>query len=62
MVVSCANTGDVRQHRCTADSLVVIGSSSFWHAGSDETCRRIGRNLATLNSLSVITGGMEGAG
>jgi hypothetical protein len=53
---------DIRRQLSTVDDLAVIGSSSFWHQDSSTTCRQIGQKLANLSSLSIITGGMEGAG
>ena len=49
----------VRREVGAADYLAILGSSSFWHQNSQVTCRHIGRKLAELNSLSIITGGME---
>jgi SLOG-like protein len=42
--------------------LVVIGSTSFWHAESEATCTAIGYNLSTLDRLVLVTGGVEGVG
>lgn len=42
--------------------LVVIGSTSFWHAESEATCDRLGQLLAALPGLVLITGGVEGVG
>ena len=42
--------------------LVVIGSSSFLHPDSERTCVAVGRNLANICSLAVITGGRTGVG
>ena|ERR1035437_4366775 len=43
-------------------ALVVIGSTSFWHKESSATCSAIGRCLATIRNLVLITGGMTGIG
>ncbi|OAD22574.1 hypothetical protein THIOM_001614 [Candidatus Thiomargarita nelsonii] len=42
--------------------VAVIGSASFWHPESQDTCICVGRELATIPSLSLITGGVEGVG
>jgi SLOG cluster4 family len=42
--------------------LAVIGSTSFWHAESAETCAILGRSLAALDGLVLVTGGVEGVG
>jgi uncharacterized protein (TIGR00725 family) len=42
--------------------VVVIGSTSFWHGESEATCTRIGRSLAAIPGLVLITGGVEGVG
>ncbi len=42
--------------------VIVIGSTSFWHAQSERTCIEIGRLLAAIPNLSLITGGVEGVG
>lgn len=42
--------------------LVVIGSTSFWHAESEATCIAIGQRLAQIPELLLITGGVEGVG
>jgi predicted Rossmann-fold nucleotide-binding protein len=42
--------------------IVVIGSTDFWHPESEQTCIRIGRLLAGLPGLVLITGGVEGVG
>jgi hypothetical protein len=41
---------------------VVIGSTSFWHDQSSATCSAIGRLLAMVGNLVLITGGMTGIG
>jgi hypothetical protein len=42
--------------------LAVIGSSSLWHADSELTCSHLGRLLATIPDLVLLTGGVEGVG
>jgi hypothetical protein len=42
--------------------LVVIGSTDFWHADSERTCAHLGRLLADIRELVLITGGVEGIG
>jgi len=42
--------------------LVVIGSTSFWHADSEATCVAVGRLLADVPDLLLVTGGVEGVG
>ena len=43
-------------------ALVVIGSTSFWHKESSATCSAIGRGLAWISNLVLVTGGMTGIG
>jgi len=38
--------------------VVVIGSTSFWHPESEATCGAIGRMLADLPGLVLLTGGV----
>jgi hypothetical protein len=40
----------------------VLGSTDFWHAESERTCSEIGRLLADISSLVLLTGGVEGIG
>jgi len=40
----------------------IIGSTSFWHRESGETCTALGRELAALDGVVLITGGVEGVG
>ncbi len=40
----------------------VLGSTDFWHADSEETCSHIGRLLAGIRGLVLLTGGVEGIG
>jgi predicted Rossmann-fold nucleotide-binding protein len=42
--------------------LVVIGSTSFWHGDSESICVQVGRLLATIPDLVLVTGGVEGVG
>ena len=42
--------------------LAVLGSTDFWHADSERTCSEIGRLLAGIPGLALITGGVEGIG
>ena len=41
---------------------VVVGSTSFWHEQSSATCSALGRLLASIRNLVLITGGMPGIG
>src|SRR5262245_40791865 len=45
-----------------APHLVVIGSTDFWHPQSEATCALLGRLLAVIPGLVLITGGVEGIG
>src|SRR5262245_54088986 len=40
----------------------VLGSTDFWHADSKRTCSEIGRLLADISGLVLVTGGVEGIG
>jgi SLOG cluster4 family len=40
----------------------VLGSTDFWHADSERTCAEIGRLLAAIPKLLLLTGGVEGIG
>jgi hypothetical protein len=40
----------------------VLGSTDFWHADSERTCSEIGRLLAGISGLVMLTGGVEGIG
>src|SRR5262249_55982329 len=42
--------------------VVVVGSTSFWHGESESTCMQVGRLLAEIPRLVLITGGVEGVG
>ena len=40
----------------------VLGSTDFWHPDSERTCSEIGRLLAGMSGLVLLTGGVEGIG
>jgi hypothetical protein len=42
--------------------VAVLGSTDFWHADSERTCAEIGRLLAGIPGLVLLTGGVEGIG
>jgi hypothetical protein len=42
--------------------VAVLGSTDFWHADSERTCAEIGRLLAGIPGLTLLTGGVEGIG
>ena len=42
--------------------VAVLGSTDFWHADSERTCSRIGRLLAGIPGLVLLTGGVQGIG
>src|SRR6516165_7394962 len=42
--------------------IAVLGSTDFWHADSERTCTQIGRLLASIPGLVLLTGGVEGIG
>jgi hypothetical protein len=42
--------------------VAVLGSTDFWHADSERTCREMGRLLAGVPGLLLLTGGVEGIG
>jgi hypothetical protein len=42
--------------------VAVLGSTDFWHADSERTCTEIGRLLAGIPGLILLTGGVEGIG
>lgn len=42
--------------------LGIIGSTSFWHADSQPTCEALGKLLAGLPNIVVLTGGVQGVG
>lgn len=45
-----------------APRVAVIGSTSFWHPDSEVTCRHIGAQLAQIDRLVLLTGGVAGVG
>ncbi len=42
--------------------LAVLGSSAFWHTGSASLCGAVGRRLAEVDGLVLLTGGVPGVG
>jgi hypothetical protein len=46
----------------TGPRVGVLGSTDFWHIESECTCVEIGRLLAAIPDLLLITGGVEGIG
>lgn len=42
--------------------LAVMGSTSFWRPDSRHLCEMIARDLALIDRLMVLTGGMDGVG
>jgi hypothetical protein len=42
--------------------VAVLGSTDFWHADSEPTCSAVGRLLAGIPGLVLLTGGVEGIG
>jgi len=42
--------------------VAVIGSTSFWHEASARTCDNIGKCLADLDGVLLLTGGVTGVG
>jgi hypothetical protein len=42
--------------------VAVLGSTDFWHGDSRKTCTQIGRLLAGIPDLMLLTGGVEGIG
>jgi SLOG cluster4 family len=42
--------------------IAVLGSTDFWHAESERTCCEIGRLLAGIPGLVLLTGGVQGIG
>lgn len=45
-----------------APRIAVIGSTSFWHHDSEATCQLIGAQLAQIDRLILLTGGVSGVG
>jgi hypothetical protein len=42
--------------------VAILGSTEFWHADSERTCADVGRLLAAIPGLVLLTGGVEGIG
>jgi len=42
--------------------VAIIGSTAFWHDESQETCTEIGRRLASVENITLLTGGVTGVG
>jgi hypothetical protein len=42
--------------------VAVLGSTDFWHKESERTCAEVGRLLAGIPGLVLLTGGVEGIG
>jgi hypothetical protein len=42
--------------------VAVLGSTDFWQADSERTCTEVGRLLAGIPGLILLTGGVEGIG
>lgn len=42
--------------------IAILGSTDFWHPDSERTCQELGRLLAMIPNLVLITGGVEGIG
>lgn len=42
--------------------VAIIGSTSFWHADSEQTCQVLGQALAALPEIVLLTGGVSGIG
>jgi hypothetical protein len=67
--VAATITGRYEHEARRLDALVprgprvaVLGSTDFWHADSAHTCAEIGRLLAGVPGLTLLTGGVEGIG
>lgn len=46
----------------TGARVVILGSTDFWHPESEQACIEIGRMLAAIPAVLLITGGVEGIG
>ncbi len=57
-----AETRAVMSRISPGPRLVVIGSTSFWGHDSARICDAIAEDLAKIEDLAVVTGGMEGVG
>ena len=55
-------TADVEAKLPPGPRVAVIGSTSFWHEESKATCIAVGRSLADLDDVILVTGGVAGAG
>jgi len=55
-------TAEVARRLPVGPRLAVIGSTLFWHPQSEETCILLGRSLAGLDGLVLLTGGVKGVG
>lgn len=53
---------EISQQLPKGPRLAVIGSASFWGHDSREICKAIGAQLATLEDLILLTGGVSGVG
>jgi SLOG-like protein len=42
--------------------VAILGSTDFWHPDSERTCAELGRLLASIDGLVLLTGGVEGIG
>ena len=66
MTPSTPNAFDEHAQNLTAQlpppRIAVIGSTSFWHPDTEATCRLIGAQLAQLDRLLLLTGGVSGVG
>jgi hypothetical protein len=67
--VTATNPGRYEQDARRLDALLppglrvaVLGSTDFWHADSERTCAEIGRLLAGVPGLTLLTGGVVGIG
>jgi hypothetical protein len=52
----------IQAHFPVGPRVVIIGSTSFWHDDSEPTCTTLGRLLAGIADLVLITGVVEGVG
>lgn len=52
----------VASHLAAGPRLAVIGSTEFWDADSPALCEGIARELAAIEPLVALTGGMNGVG
>jgi hypothetical protein len=68
-LVTGTNSERYEQHARRLDALLpqgrrvaVLGSTDFWHGDSERTCTEVGRLLAGVPELILLTGGVEGIG